>query len=824
MAGETGSGILDPTNLSFAFGAGTGTPSYMELDRRRAIAQALAQQKRGFPKNIGEGLTAIGEAVGDRFADARLTQQERAGAAAEAAKLAAARGAPGVGAASPSTTAPIRGATPPVPGPTAVPASPAVPATPLTPAVPKVPSPTADVTNPTDALKDRLTAMFVGGGQGGTGGAAPNPTEAAETPPQASPTTDTSAPALSVASFPEATASGDDGWTARQDAIGGIESGGRKDPYRTVGVMTKYGRALGRYGVMESNVPKWTAAVFGEPMTPAQFLANDQAQDAVFRNRFGSYVAQFGEEGAARAWFGGPGNINKVDLTDAHERLSIGDYGKDYLRRLRSAAGGGPASGSTPQPGPTPASFSAGVASADQGQGQAIDDTGPPNIETHDPTTGATTTNLNPPTPTTITPMPRTGTRVTSDTAPSVTPIPPASEQRMEPPGAKPTPPERVDFSPRQRAMAEIMRSPYVSPQTREAAKLEYEQEEKVRTELTARREADYTYERGRHDKYTDEYNKFIREAPDRVIKQLGDRIAIEKEQHNLTVMAPLEAALKAAELRRQPDVAEKLKMEIKNAQADLDKKLYEVTQRAMEERKLAAETTHAEQVAAAGVAPPHYNAEGQLVTWNQKEGQWQVTEPKPLPSAGGPPNVGPLTGEQSKDLALHDKARIALDQMARIPDGEKILAEGLKQELLGRVPYFGNALLESRYRSMRNAADSLVQAHLRQLSGAAYSAQELTSTHNNLIPVYGDDARVMQQKAEQRNSVAQGLYLGLGKARPLADYAIAERSKADKAAQEKIAAEMPPNPEVGRIYEKTDPKTKRVIKRHWTGTRWEQD
>jgi len=73
------SGILDPTNpLAFAFGGGsTAGLSYPELQRRRAIAQALASQKRGFPKNIGEGLTSLGEAVGDRMTDARLAAAER---------------------------------------------------------------------------------------------------------------------------------------------------------------------------------------------------------------------------------------------------------------------------------------------------------------------------------------------------------------------------------------------------------------------------------------------------------------------------------------------------------------------------------------------------------------------------------------------------------------------------------------------------------------------------------------------------------------------------------------------------------------------------
>jgi hypothetical protein len=73
----------------------------------------------------------------------------------------------------------------------------------------------------------------------------------------------------------------------------------------------------------------------------------------VFRHRFGQYVARFGEEGAARAWFGGAGNVNKPHLTDAYEKLSIGDYGKDYLKRLQGATSTSGASGDAGDPGGT---------------------------------------------------------------------------------------------------------------------------------------------------------------------------------------------------------------------------------------------------------------------------------------------------------------------------------------------------------------------------------------------------------------------------------------------------------------------------------------
>ena len=300
------SGILDPNNLSYAFfgGGAGGTPSIQELRRRQAIAAAMAGQKRPFPKNIGEGLTSLGEAVGSRMADARLSAQERAFGAAEDARVNAASALPGV-AVPGARTAPIS-APPPAPA-------------------------AGSVTSPDDARPEdpraRIAALYAGAASGVPPA---NPTVAGVTPPT------TAMPAPPSGS----PASDDDGlWPARFSAIGGIESGGGKDPYRTIGkAKTKYGHALGKYGVVEANVGPWSAAALGRPLTPEQFLADDKAQDAVFKHRFGQYVAKFGEEGAARAWFGGPGNVNNVNATDAYERLSIGDYGKDYLRRLQGAA------------------------------------------------------------------------------------------------------------------------------------------------------------------------------------------------------------------------------------------------------------------------------------------------------------------------------------------------------------------------------------------------------------------------------------------------------------------------------------------------------
>jgi len=68
------SGILDPL-----VGMGFFSPnmSLEEIKRRRAIGAALASRARPFPKTIGEGMTALGEALGERWAEERLAAAEK---------------------------------------------------------------------------------------------------------------------------------------------------------------------------------------------------------------------------------------------------------------------------------------------------------------------------------------------------------------------------------------------------------------------------------------------------------------------------------------------------------------------------------------------------------------------------------------------------------------------------------------------------------------------------------------------------------------------------------------------------------------------------
>lgn len=133
-------------------------------------------------------------------------------------------------------------------------------------------------------------------------------------------------------------------------AISSIESGGK---YDAMGPVTKSGdRAYGKYQVMGSNIGPWSKAMLGRELTPEQFVSDPQAQDALFKAKFGEYAQKYGPEGAARAWFAGEGGMN-----DPNRKDQLGTSVADYGRKFASAMGGipqVPAGGGIASPAPAP--------------------------------------------------------------------------------------------------------------------------------------------------------------------------------------------------------------------------------------------------------------------------------------------------------------------------------------------------------------------------------------------------------------------------------------------------------------------------------------
>ena len=151
--------------------------------------------------------------------------------------------------------------------------------------------------------------------------------------PRLAPTPPSSPAASGIATGAPMQLAGADPLDQYARAIASNETGGQKDPYSYVEPSSG---AIGKYQVMPANVPSWTKQVLGTAMTPQQFLANPQAQEAVFKGIFGQYLQQTGDPNKAAAmWFGGPG-VNAKTGPDA-----LGTTVAGYVQKFNDALNGG---------------------------------------------------------------------------------------------------------------------------------------------------------------------------------------------------------------------------------------------------------------------------------------------------------------------------------------------------------------------------------------------------------------------------------------------------------------------------------------------------
>lgn len=119
------------------------------------------------------------------------------------------------------------------------------------------------------------------------------------------------------------------------DAIASVESAGSGD-YSALGPVTKSGdRAYGRYQVMGSNIGPWTEKYLGRRMTPEEFVASPEAQDAVFNGEFGGYVQKYGNpQDAASMWFSGRPMSEAGNASDGYNTVP------QYVEKFSKAMGG----------------------------------------------------------------------------------------------------------------------------------------------------------------------------------------------------------------------------------------------------------------------------------------------------------------------------------------------------------------------------------------------------------------------------------------------------------------------------------------------------
>lgn len=103
---------------------------------------------------------------------------------------------------------------------------------------------------------------------------------------------------------------GNDPISQIQYAIGQVESTGN---YGATNFNDPGGGAWGKYQILATNIGPWTQEALGFSMSPQEFLANPEAQDATARYMMEKYYNQFGQDpnAVARAWNAGPGRATE---------------------------------------------------------------------------------------------------------------------------------------------------------------------------------------------------------------------------------------------------------------------------------------------------------------------------------------------------------------------------------------------------------------------------------------------------------------------------------------------------------------------------------
>lgn len=86
-------------------------------------------------------------------------------------------------------------------------------------------------------------------------------------------------------------------------------------------------RAYGKYQVMGANIPSWTEQALGKRLTPQQFLASPEAQEAVFDQQMTQNLKKYGSaQDAASVWFSGRplGWAERAGARDVN--MGVGQY------------------------------------------------------------------------------------------------------------------------------------------------------------------------------------------------------------------------------------------------------------------------------------------------------------------------------------------------------------------------------------------------------------------------------------------------------------------------------------------------------------------
>lgn len=132
---------------------------------------------------------------------------------------------------------------------------------------------------------------------------------------------------------------------ALKTALGPMESGNRYDIKGPL--HKKYGYPLGKYQVMESNLPQWSQAALGRVVSSEEYLRSPELQEKIAGHRMGQIIDKYGNlSDAASVWHSGRPLAVAKAAGARDVNMSTADYVNKTVGRMRGSVPIGGASAS----------------------------------------------------------------------------------------------------------------------------------------------------------------------------------------------------------------------------------------------------------------------------------------------------------------------------------------------------------------------------------------------------------------------------------------------------------------------------------------------
>jgi hypothetical protein len=142
-------------------------------------------------------------------------------------------------------------------------------------------------------------------------------------------------------------------------------------------------------------------------------------------------------------------------------------------------------------------------------------------------------------------------------------------------------------------------------------------------------------------------------------------------------------------------------------------------------------------------------------LTFNPETKQWE----KPRIEGASPDQKPTFKGTDAQQKTLVNLGRAKIAHEGLKGGGEDALSDSPLQSAVSSLPLgVGRSMRSDVYKEAETHADNFVQAFIRQQSGGAYTPAELETEARAMLPKYGDTAKQIETKREQREQFLSGL------------------------------------------------------------------